>query len=165
MHSTTPKGEYAMSKSARLLVAVAACSVLSTLIFAQDAANEGINPSPLVVITNEPAPKLFVEAPLPEPLSRGVALVPYRVEHLRILPLLGADTANVSPRVGHLHVSVDDLPWHWADFSQNADTIVVAGLPPGQHKLTISLAAAVDHHVYTTKSVSFIVPASATSSH
>jgi hypothetical protein len=161
----TSKGEYAMNKAVKSLVAVAACSVLSTLIFAQHAATEGISPSPLVVIANEPAPKLFVEAPLPEPLSRGVALVPYRVEHLRILPLLGADAANVSPRVGHLHVSIDDLPWHWADFSQNADTIVVAGLPPGQHKLTISLAAAADHHVYTTRTVTFSVPDSAPSPH
>jgi hypothetical protein len=77
-----------MKKAVKLLVAGAVCSVPSALMFAQRGAEEGISPSPLVVIANEPAPKLFVEAPLSEPLSRGVALVPYRVEHLRILPLL-----------------------------------------------------------------------------
>jgi Family of unknown function (DUF6130) len=74
---------------------------------------------------------------------------------------LGAGAANVSPRVGHLHVSVDDPPSHWADFSENAKTIVVAGLPPGEHKLTIELAAAADHSVYTSRTVAFTIPKSA----
>jgi hypothetical protein len=36
---------------------------------------------------------------------------PVRVENLRTLPVLGAAARNVSPRVGHVHVTVDDLPW------------------------------------------------------
>lgn len=105
-----------------------------------------------------------MEPPVAEALARGVALIPYRVEHFRILPVLGAGAATVSPRVGHLHVIVDDLPWHWADFSENSKAIVVAGLPAGQHKVTIELAGT-DHHVYTGQSVTFTVPDTFAHSH
>jgi len=75
-----------------------------------------------------------VDAPLPERLTRGVVLIPYRAENIRILPILGAGVAGVSPRVEHLHVSVDDLPWHWVDFSENAKTIVAAGLTQADNR-------------------------------
>src|SRR2546427_2547267 len=51
--------------------------------------------------------KLVVDPPLMGPLAHGAVLIPYRVENLRILPVLGASALNVSPRVGHLHVTVD----------------------------------------------------------
>ena len=87
-------------------------TVLATTSFVQG--EEGISgASPLVAIENEPAPKLIVDSPLPGPLARGAVLIPYRVENFRILPVLGADATKVSPRVGHLHVTVDDLPWPW----------------------------------------------------
>jgi Family of unknown function (DUF6130) len=89
------------------------------------------------------------------PLAHGAVLIPYRVENLRILPVLGASALSVSPRVGHLHVTVDDLPWHWGDFS-DSNTIVVVGLPPGQHKVLIELA-----DPSTGQTVTFTVPASA----
>jgi hypothetical protein len=89
-------------------------------------------------------------------LARGVALIPYRAENFRILPVLGAAGANVSPRVGHLHVRVDDLHWYWGDFS-NTNTIVVTDLPPGEHKVRIELASP-EHHVHTGQTVTFIVP-------
>ena len=81
------------------------------------------------------------------------------VENLRILPVLGAGAVKVSPRVGHLHVTVDDLPWHWGDFS-DTNTIVVVGLPPGQHKVLIELADP-EHHVFTGQTVTFTVPGAA----
>ncbi len=93
------------------------------------------------------------------PLAHGAVLIPYRVENLRILPVLGASALNVSPRVGHLHVTVDDLPWHWGDFSDSS-TIVVVGLPPGQHKVLIELADPV-HNIFTGQTVTFTVPAPA----
>jgi Family of unknown function (DUF6130) len=67
--------------------------------------------STVVPIDNEPAPMLIVEPPLPGPLAQGVAFIPYRVEKLRILPVGGAAARDVSPRVGHLHIRVDDLRW------------------------------------------------------
>lgn len=125
--------------------------------FADDAsADAGPVASTLLPIANEPAPRLTVAAPLPGPLARGAVLIPYKVENLRILPVLGAAADDVSPRVGHLHVTVDDLPWHWGEFS-NDGTIVVAGLPAGPHKLLIELASP-EHHVYTGQTVTFTVP-------
>ena len=62
-------------------------------------------------IDDESAPRLIVEQPLPGPLAQGIAYGPYRVENLRILPLGGPAARDVSPRVGHLHITVDDLPW------------------------------------------------------
>jgi Family of unknown function (DUF6130) len=72
--------------------------------------------STVVPIDNEPTPRLIVEPPLPGPLAQGVVFIPYRVENLRILPVGGAAARDVSPRVGHLHIRVDDLPWQWADY-------------------------------------------------
>jgi hypothetical protein len=141
------------------LGALAAAIVLATSASAQSAM-EVRGPSPFVVaIENEPAPKLIVDAPLPGPLARGAVLIPYRVENLRILPVLGAEALDVSPRIGHLHVTVDDLPWRWGDFSNN-NTIVVVGLPPGQHKVLIELADP-EHRISAGQTVMFTVPGSA----
>jgi hypothetical protein len=52
--------------------------------------------------TAEPQPKIVVDAPLPEPLSRGVALIRYRTENLQILPVFGPQALGLSPRIGHL---------------------------------------------------------------
>ncbi len=143
-----------MTMLIKTLAAVAAGTVLATSAFAQSAREVR---SPLVAIENEPAPKLVVEPPLPGPLARGAVLIPYRVENLRILPVLGAGALNLSPRVGHLHVTVDDLPWHWGDFSDNNSTIVVVGMPPGQHNVLIELADP-EHHIFTGQTVTFTVP-------
>ena len=71
-------------------------------------------------------PKLIVDPPLPDLLAKGVVWIQWRVENVRILPVFGKGALNVSPRVGHLHVQVDDLPWWWADASDN-NTIDLAG--------------------------------------
>jgi len=112
--------------------------------------------SQFVPISNEPPAELFVDAPLAGPLARGAVIIPYRTKHFRILPIFGASAVDVSPRAGHLHVSVDDLPWRWADAGNNG-AVVVNGLPAGPHKITIELATP-EHKVLTGKSVSFIVP-------
>ncbi|MDZ7954797.1 DUF6130 family protein [Nostoc sp. DedQUE09] len=94
--------------------------------------------SPYLPIKNEPAPKLIVDPPIPEGLAQGIFWTQYRVENLRIVPVFGAGAIQTSPRVGHLHITVDDLPWWWADAS-DTNTIDIAGLPPGQHKVKIEL--------------------------
>jgi Family of unknown function (DUF6130) len=76
-----------------------------------------------------------------------LAWIQYRVENVRILQVFGAGALNVSPRVGHLHIRVDDLPWLWADASDN-NTVDIAGLPPGQHKVKIELVDA-NHNVFS----------------
>jgi hypothetical protein len=152
-----PNGVSSMKTLVTTFVAVAA-TLLATSAFAEGKTQYRA-PSALAPIANEPAPKLIVEAPLPGALARGVAIVPYHVENIRIVPVLGADAIKLSPRVGHLHVTLNDLPWHWADFG-GTNAIVVAPLPPGPHKLLIELADP-QHRVITGQSVTFTVPARA----
>lgn len=112
-------------------------------------------PSPLIAVANEPPPRLIVDAPLAGPLAEGRVFIQYRTEHLRIMPVFGAGALDVSPRVGHVHVTVDEAPWHFIDAS--GETIVVVGLPPGEHQLLIELADPV-HHVVDRHIVRFRVP-------
>ena len=114
--------------------------------------------SPYVEIKDEPPPKLIVDDPLPQGLAIGVVWIQYRVENMRIVPVFGEGATKVSPRVGHLHVTVDDLPWWWADAS-DSNTIDIAGLPVGQHKVRIELVGA-NHRTVPgqTKTVTFNLP-------
>jgi hypothetical protein len=81
----------------------------------------------------QPAAKIVVDAPLAEPLSRGVVFIQYRTENLQIVPVFGPNALDVSPRIGHLHVAVDGASWVWAETS--GGPIIVAGLPEGPHKV------------------------------
>ena len=132
-----------MTMLIRTLAALAAGTMLATSAFAQSA-RDVRGGSPYVAIENEPAPKLIVDPPLPDQLARGVIQIQYRVENVHIVPVFGAGALNVSPRVGHLHITVDDLPWHWADAS-DSNTVDLVGLPPGQHKVLIELVDATPH--------------------
>jgi hypothetical protein len=123
--------------------------------------------SPYQDIKNEPAPRLIVDPPLPDLLDHGVVWIQWRAENVHIVPVFGEAALNVSPRVGHLHVQVDDLPWWWAD-PGDINTIDMAGMPPGPHKVKISLVNA-NHEVFPgqSKTVTFTVPnrASGSNSH
>jgi uncharacterized protein DUF6130 len=121
-------------------------------------AKEVRGPTPYVAIENEPPPKLIVDAPLPDLLEKGLVLIQYRTENVRIVPVFGREALDVSPRIGHLHIHVDDLPWLWADAS-DLNTVDIAGLPPGEHKVVIELADA-NHQVFPgqAKTVKFTIP-------
>jgi hypothetical protein len=136
-----------MTQLIKALVAAVAGTLLVT---------EASSQSTVVPIDNEPAPRLIVEQPLPGPLARGVVYIPYRVENLRILPVGGAAARNLSPRVGHLHISVNDLPWQWADYGQS-NTIILIGMPRGQHKMLIEVVDA-EGNVFTKETVTFSSP-------
>ena len=114
--------------------------------------------TPYAAVKDEPAPKLIVDPPLLDRLAEGVVWIQWRVENVRILPVFGKAALNVSPRIGHLHIRVDDLPWGWADASDN-NTIDIARMPPGEHKVRIDLADT-DHKVFPGqgKTVTFTVP-------
>ncbi len=140
--------------------AVTGDAVLATSAFAQSA-REVRGRTPYLAIENEPPPKLIVDPPLAAGLAQGVVWIQYRVENVRILPVFGAGALNVSPRVGHLHIHVDDLPWLWADAS-DLNTIDMAGMPPGQHKVLIELVNS-DHQIFPgcatcSQTVPFTVP-------
>jgi hypothetical protein len=104
----------------------------------------------------EPPARIIVESPNPEPLSRGVVFIQYRAEHLRILPVFGPAALAISPRIGHIHVTVDDATWHWADAS--GVPIIINGLAPGPHKLLIQLVNA-NHQPIDQNTVQVTVPA------
>jgi hypothetical protein len=92
----------------------------------------------------QPPARIVVDPPLAEPLARCVVVLQYRADNIRIVPVFGAGALIVSPRIGHLHVTVDDLPWHWADAS--GIPVIIQNLPPGPHRVLVELADA-DHHI------------------
>ena len=136
------------------LSAVATCTLLVTVASAQSA-RDVRGPSPLIAIANEPPPKLIVDPPLPEPLALGRVFIQYRTENLRVVPVFGKGALDVSPRIGHIHVTVDDAPWHFVDAS--GETVIVVGLKPGSHNVLIELADPA-HKVITSQTVTFTVP-------
>jgi len=114
--------------------------------------------TPYIEIRNEPPPKLFVDPPLPDLLDKGVVWIQWRVENVHIAAVFGKGAVQASPRLGHLHVQVDELPWWWADAS-DINTIDMAGLPPGTHKIKITLVDA-NHEPFPGQShtVTFTIP-------
>ena len=136
------------------LTAFAVCGIIASQNSAQSA-RDIRGPSPLLAIENEPPPKLIVDPPLPEPLALGRVFIQYRTENLRVVPVFGKGALAVSPRIGHIHITVDDLPWHFVDAS--GETIILVGLTPGPHKVLIELADPT-HKVITSETIQFIVP-------
>jgi hypothetical protein len=132
---------------------------------APQSAKEMRGASPYLELKNEPPPQLIVDSPLPDLLDQGVVWIQWRAANVNIVPVFGKGALNVSPRVGHLHVHVDDLPWLWADAS-NINTIDLAGMPPGPHKILIELVDA-NHQVFPGqgKTVTFTVGKGSSHSH
>ena len=118
--------------------------------------HDGAHAAAIVSLAAEPPAKLFVSEPLPEQLARGLVVVTYRTENLRIEPVYGAPALSVSPRIGHIHVTVDSAAWHWADASN--EPLIVQGLAPGLHRILIELANPV-HVVIDSKLIEFTIPA------
>jgi hypothetical protein len=112
-------------------------------------------PSPLLAIENEPPPRLIVDPPLPGPLAAGRVFIQYRAENMRILPVFGTGALDVSPRIGHVHITVDGAPWHFVDAS--GETIILVGLAPGPHEVLVELADPT-HRVLAQERVRFTVP-------
>ena len=107
-----------------------------------------------VPASQEPA-RLFVAPPLPDALARGLAVMRYRVENLRIVPVFGPAALDVVPRIGHLHITVDGAPWHWVDAS--GEPLIIQGLAPGPHHALIELADPT-HQVIGAETVAFEIP-------
>ncbi|MBV8826640.1 MAG: hypothetical protein JO220_16745 [Hyphomicrobiales bacterium] len=152
----------------RLVLAAAAGGLLLAANAVAQSARE-IAASPYVAIENEPSPKLIVNpTPLAAGVGHGLIWIQYRAENVHIVSVFNASALNVSPRLGHLHVHLDDLPWGWVESSDD-NTISVAGLPPGQHKMLIELVDA-NHHVFAgcaecRQTVTFTVPQTQSGAH
>jgi len=96
-----------------------------------------------------------MDPPLAGPLSKGAVFIQYRTENMRIEPVFGPEALKVTPRIGHIHVIVDDNPWHWADAS--GEPVILVGLPAGPHKVTLILADPT-HKPVDRKTIEFTVP-------
>jgi len=146
--------DFGMHSSMIVAATFAVGALIGTKTLAQSA-RDIRGASPLVAIENEPPAKLIVDPPLPEPLAAGRVFIQYRTENLRVVPVFGKGALSVSPRIGHIHITVDDAPWHFVDAS--GETIILVGLVPGPHKVLIELADPT-HKVITSQTVKFIVP-------
>lgn len=146
---------YTNSKGTSLLW-VAAIVLYAMTAVAQNA-KDNCGPARVIPLTNEEPPaKIVIDPPLAEPLaSRGVAIIQYCTQNLHLVPVFGPNALAVSPRVGHLHVRVDDAPWVWADASGNP--IILMGLPPGPHKVLLELKDA-NHNALDKGTVTFVIP-------
>src|SRR4051812_24527044 len=142
---------YLRSVSVRIIIAylVAASAVAQT-------AKEVRGAAAVEPLQNEPPAKIIIDPPLAEPLSRGWVVIQYRTENLHVVPVFGPAALAVSPRVGHVHVTVDDAPWVWADAS--GEPVALTGLSPGPHTVLVQLESA-NHQLLDQGAVKFTVPA------
>jgi hypothetical protein len=135
---------------------IAAAAMLPAAAASAQTAKEILGPAGVVpLVEPQPPAKIIVDPPLAEPLSRGYVFIQYRAENLRIVPVFGPNALDVSPRIGHIHVIVDDAPWHWADAS--GEPLILVGLPAGPHKVQVILASA-NHQPLDRATVEFVVP-------
>ena len=152
-----------LSRSVSLLTLVVAMSF--TKAATAQSASDSCRPSPVIPLASgeQPPAKIVIDPPLAGPLaSRGVAIIQYCAENLHIVPVFGPNALAVSPRVGHIHVALDDASWVWADASGNP--IILQGLSPGSHKVRIDLVDA-NHHQLDTRTITFVVPEKAAVTH
>lgn len=146
--------KHARSKAAFLLPVMVMLWCPMTV--AAQSPTDRCKPASVIPVASEAPAKLVIDPPLAEPLaSRGVVVVQYCAENLHFVPVFGPKALAVSPRVGHLHVSVDDASWVWMDASGNP--IILMGLSPGPHKVFIELKDA-NHHTLDQGTVKFVVP-------
>ena len=144
-----------MSAALHVVAALAVSTMFAAAAVAQSA-RDVRGPSPLVAIDKQAPARLIVDPPLAEQLAQGLVFIQYTTENLRIVPVFGTGALDVSPRIGHVHITVDDAPWHFVDAS--GETVIVVGLPPGPHKVLFELADPT-HRVIDSKTISFEIPA------
>ena len=146
-----------------VMILIAATTALSGWAAKAQTAREVLGPAAVVPLAEkQPPAKIIVDPPLPGPFAHGQVFIQYRAENLRIVPVFGPNALDVSPRIGHIHVSVDDAPWHWADAS--GEPLILVGLAAGPHKVRITLANA-NHQPLDEAAVEFVVPESEASVH
>ena len=144
-----------MNAALHVVAALAVSTMFAAAAVAQSA-RDVRGPSPLVAIDKQAPARLIVDPPLAEQLAQGLVFIQYTTENLRIVPVFGKGARDVSPRIGHVHITVDDAPWHFVDAS--GETVIVVGLPPGPHKVLFELADPT-HRVIDSKTISFEIPA------
>jgi len=112
-------------------------------------------PAGIVALANEAPARIVIDPPLADSLEHGRIVIQYRAENVRIEQVFGTAALKVSPRIGHVHVTVDDAAWHWLDAS--GEPLVITGLTSGPHKVLIELVNAA-HQTLDYGVVSFNIP-------
>ncbi|WP_454743272.1 DUF6130 family protein [Cupriavidus necator] len=148
------KKDHVMRPNLKCLSAAAIAATFCVSASAQTA-QDAVRPPAILPLSGEPAPRLIAYPALAEPLARGVVIVQFRTENFRVMPVFGKPAVDISPRIGHLHVTVDDVRGTWAHTSE--DPIIVVGLTPGPHKLRLELADP-SHKILATEVVAVTVP-------
>jgi hypothetical protein len=136
----------------RLIAALLLCAVTA----AAQKPTDSCGPAKVIPLTGEEPPaKIVIDPPVPEPLaSRGVAIIHYCAQNLRLLPVFGPTALTASPRIGHVHARVDGSSWVWAEASGNP--IILLGLSPGRHEVLLELMDA-NHRKLDAATVAFVV--------
>lgn len=98
----------------------------------------------------------------PEQMAGGLVVIQYQTENLRIMPVFGPAALDVSPRMGHLHITLDKAPWHWVDAGD--EPLIIQWLPAGPHTLLIELADPT-HKVMDSTTITFEVPEQTVTGH
>jgi len=144
-----------------LLLSIAAVVLSAVSAAAQSVTDKCGLAQVIPLTTSEPPAKILADPPLAGPLaSRGVVIIQYCAQNIHLEPVFGAGALAASPRIGHIHVRLDDAPWVWADASGNP--VILMGLPHGPHKVALELQDA-NHHLLDKAEVAFVVPEKAAS--
>lgn len=139
-----------------ILPRIARMAGILALALAGAQASAQLPPPPAVLpLDAEPPARLQLHAPVPAALARGVVILQFRTENFRVFPLFGKGALGVSPRVGHLHVTVGGTQHTWAHTS--GDPIIVVGLKPGAHEILVELADP-NHGIVAAEKARFTVP-------
>ncbi len=109
----------------------------------------------VVPLVSEPPAKIIIDPPVADSLALGRVVIQYQAENLRIVQVFGPAALDVSPRIGHIHVTVDDAPWRCADAS--GEPLIINGLPAGPHKILIEHVNA-NHQTLDQGVVNFVIP-------
>jgi Family of unknown function (DUF6130) len=86
-----------------LVIATPLVALSAPVALAQPATAAAVLP----LTASPPVPRIAVDAPLAESLSRGVVFIRYRTEDLLVVPVFGPKALKMSPAIGHLHVALD----------------------------------------------------------
>src|SRR3989442_9279808 len=105
----------------------------------------------------DPLPRVGLSSAIQETCHEACIHWPDRSSSrsVRIVPVFGPNALDVSPRIGHIHVTVDDAPWRWADAS--GEPLIINGLPAGPHKVLIELVNA-NHQTLDKGILTFVIP-------
>lgn len=105
------------------------------------------------------APRLTLQEPDADILKDGYVYLPFTVENVTLLPMYpeinGTEVTQLTPRIGHLHVGVDDNAWVW--IQTTPAPIYLGPLTPEPHKIRVDLVDAA-HNPLVSRVASFVVP-------